>query len=82
MLKPGDRIGAWTILSVSPDGGRAICACSCSTTRILAVAALMDGSAAMSCGCQPLSKKRKRAQREGLAEEQRRREWREWKPGR
>ena len=82
MLKAGDRIGAWTVLSISPDGGRAICSCSCSATRILAVAALVDGSAAMSCGCRPLSRKQKKAQREGFAEKERLQDIRDWKPGR
>ena len=46
-----------------------------------AVAALADGTAAMSCGCMQLSKEQQRALREEVADRQRRRELRNWKPG-
>jgi hypothetical protein len=82
MLKAGDHIGAWTVVNVDPAGAQCVCLCRCGATRILAVGALVDGTAAPSCGCQPLSRKQKRAQREGFAEDQRRQSIRDWKPGR
>jgi hypothetical protein len=47
---PGQIIGNWEILNVEPNGKRACCACSCGTVRVVAVEALVSGTAAESCG--------------------------------
>jgi len=49
----GVRIGNWQVLGV--DGRRAHSICVCGTVRVLAADSLLDGTAAPSCGCAPLS---------------------------
>jgi hypothetical protein len=72
-ITPGQRIGAWEILSVDPSGRRAACSCVCKTVRILSVAALHDGTASPSSDAsnyRPRSNRRcepKRRNRSGSA---------------
>jgi hypothetical protein len=60
--------GHWIVLAV--EGRRATCRCRCQTIRIIAVAALLDGSAASSCGCAPMTATEQQGQqrREQIAE--------------
>jgi hypothetical protein len=77
-LHIGVKIGNWEILSV--DGKRAHCACACGTVRVLAVTSLLDGSAAPSCGCAPLSPEQAALRRGEAERQQRQRELRGWRP--
>jgi hypothetical protein len=47
----GTRIGHWTIVAIQER--LAICECRCKNIRAIFLAALVDGSAASSCGCSP-----------------------------
>jgi hypothetical protein len=78
-ITPGATLNGWQVLNL--DNRRVSCVCaSCSEVRILAAAALVDGSAAP-CDCQPLSPK-EAALRRGEAEQQkRRRDLGRWRPG-
>jgi hypothetical protein len=77
-ITTGATTNGWQILSV--DGKRACCSCSCGAVRVLAISSLLDGTAAPSCGCAPLSS-RQIAQQRGETEQQRRqRELRNWRP--
>jgi hypothetical protein len=80
-ITPGQRIGAWEILSVDPSGRRAACSCVCKTVRILSVAALHDGTASPSCGCQQLSPAQQQALRAEAEEQERQRDLKNWRPG-
>jgi hypothetical protein len=77
-ITPGQRIGAWEILSVDPSGRRAACSCA---VRILSVAALLDGSASPSCGCQQISREQQQELRAEAEEQERRRDLKNWRPG-
>jgi hypothetical protein len=48
---PSQHIGNWEILNVEPNGRRACCSCVCGSVRIIAIDALISGTAAVSCGC-------------------------------
>jgi hypothetical protein len=81
-IAPGAIIGNWHILSIDPSSGkRACCRCVCGSVRILSTAALLDGSALPSCGCQQLSREQQHKLR-AEAEEQERRRDRDWRPSR
>jgi hypothetical protein len=73
----GATINNWQVLGT--DGKRAHCICSCGAARVLAIASLLDGTAAPSCGCAPLSP-RQIAQQRGETEQQRRQRERNWWP--
>lgn len=75
-ITPGARVGNWQVLGV--DGRRAHAICVCGTVRVLAIASLLDGSAAPSCGCQQLSRQQIDAQWDEA--ERRRRELKSWRP--
>jgi hypothetical protein len=80
MLKPGDHINSWTVIQT--DGARATCICKCDSVRILAVAALLDGTATPSCGCQAPTPQQRWEELEAAAEKARRKKLRDfWKPG-
>jgi hypothetical protein len=74
----GTKIGAWEILNV--DGRACLCRCACSGTRAIATAALVDGSAAPSCGCAPLSPGQAAQQRTEAAQQRLRRDLKGWRP--
>jgi hypothetical protein len=76
-LHVGARVGK-EILNV--EGKRATCACTCGAVHVLAVTSLLDGSAAPSCGCAPLSPRQITTQRREAEERQRQRELRGWRP--
>ena len=77
-ITPGAKVGNWLVASVS--GRAATCQCGCGAIRVISTASLLDGSAAPSCGCAPLSP-RQIAQQRGEAErQQRQRELRGWRP--
>jgi hypothetical protein len=50
-LKPGDRIGYWTI--IKRDGRRFYCRCICGTEKWVASTSLLYGKS-LSCGCKRL----------------------------
>ena len=52
-ITTGAKVGNWQVLGV--DGRRAHAHCVCGTVRVLAIASLLDGTAAPSCGCAPIS---------------------------
>jgi hypothetical protein len=64
-ITPGQRIGAWEILSVDPSGKRAVVNCPCQNTHVFSTEALLNGTA--TCAAIP--------QRTG-----RRRDLRNWRP--
>jgi hypothetical protein len=76
-----DRRASWEILSVDPSGKRVCCSGVCGTVRILSVAALLDGTAAPSCGCRKLSGEQLDALRREAEQQERRREQKLWRPG-
>jgi hypothetical protein len=80
-ITPGQRIGAWEILSVDPTGKRAACSCVCKAVRILSTDALLNGTAMPSCGCQQLSPAQQQALRAEAEEQDRRRDLKNWRPG-
>jgi hypothetical protein len=55
------RYGHWTVLAADDSGKRITCRCRCGEIRVVALAALQNGSCT-SCGCRPMSP----AQREEL----------------
>jgi hypothetical protein len=79
-IVPGQRVGAWEIISVDPNGKRVCCSCVCKAVRILSVAALLDGTASPSCGCQQLSREQQRMLRAEAEQQQRRRDLKDWRP--
>lgn len=80
-LGVGDRVDAWTVISIDPSGMRAVCMCVCSTTRILSIRALASGDVAPSCGCQTLTPAQEWQRHEAAAERKRQRNMKDWKPG-
>jgi hypothetical protein len=80
-ITAGMRIGNWEVLSVDPTGKRACCGCVCETVRILSTAALLDGTASPSCGCQQLSRQQSEVLRQEAEKQQRRCEQKDWRPG-
>lgn len=81
MLKVGDKVDSWTILNIDPSGQRAVCACVCTTTRILSIRALLAGEVTPSCGCQTLTPAQQWARHEEAVERKRQRNLKHWKPG-
>ena len=79
--KIGQHFAHWTIVDIDEAGRRAICECVCGNHRALFVAALVDGSAATSCGCRALSRQQRDEQYAEVEQRQRRRD-RDWRPGR
>ena len=77
----GQRFGNWEVFGLDASGRRASCGCVCGSVRILSTDALLNGTAAPSCGCTPLSAPQLEALRQATAQEQRRREQRSWRPG-
>lgn len=57
VIAPGAKIGFWTIVEIDESGRRALCECRCKNLRSLMINSLVDGTAATSCGCAPLTKK-------------------------
>jgi hypothetical protein len=55
MIKPGQVIGNWTVLTVDPSSRRSICRCRCGAQRAVTLTALEAGEST-SCGCAPLPK--------------------------
>jgi hypothetical protein len=78
-LHVGAKVGSWEVLGL--DGKRAHCVCACGVVRALAIASLIDGSAASSCGCAPLSPEQAAQQRGETERQERERELRGWRPG-
>ena len=78
-IAPGQRVSNWEILSLDPGGKRACCSCTCGAVRILSVAALLDGTASPSCGCQQLSRGQSDALRREAEQQERRREQQDWR---
>lgn len=74
----GSKIGNWTVVELQDR--RVICQCVCGNFRSLFVAALVDGSAATSCGCRALSRQQRDEQYAEVEQRQRRRD-RDWRPG-
>jgi hypothetical protein len=74
-ITPGATFGNWRVVSI---GGRgALCQCRCGTTRAVAIAALLDNSAAPSCGCQRLTSSQIEALRTETDRQRRERELRD-----
>jgi hypothetical protein len=78
-ITPGATINGWQVLNL--DNRRVSCVCSsCSEVRILAAAALVDGSAAP-CDCQPLSPREAALRRTEADRRKRQHELKRWRPG-
>jgi hypothetical protein len=75
----GQRFGAWEIVEVK--GWRAYCRCRCSLVRIISVDAIVAGTAALSCGCAPLSRRQFETLHGEASLRKRRRELKNWRPG-
>jgi hypothetical protein len=75
----GSTIGHWRVATVNARA--ATCQCRCGAVRVLSVASLIDGTAAPSCGCAPLTSPQLEALREETEQHQRRRDLKDWRPG-
>jgi hypothetical protein len=78
-IAAGVKVGSWLVARI--EGRAATCQCRCGSLRVLVVASLVDGSAAPSCGCQPLSPGEVAQQRSEAARQRLRRDLKGWRPG-
>ena len=77
---PGATVGHWLVLAIDATGRRVGCRCRCGTVREVSVEALVSG-ASTSCGRMALSREHIRALRDELAQQRRRRDLKNWRPG-
>jgi hypothetical protein len=78
---PGRRVGPFEILSVDPNGRRAIVGCRCGSTHIFSTESLLAGAAA--CAVLPPTKAQREQMRAAIREQNDSKELaalRDWKP--